>query len=121
MAHPDLMTLAFLPDTVKKCIVFPDLDKGTAKFALVRRLYLPAQLPRDCLLAVTNAKYWETSIENDIGYARCICLMNAGRTTRQDHCLGRKALKNFGCLLEGNDFTIDPGFSHAPGNQLGNL
>ena len=122
VAHPDLLAVAGLPDALEQAGRGLALDLGAAELAVMSALDRAAQLLGHGLLAVADAQHRHVGLEDrGMGGGR-LALGHRGRAAGEDDPprIERLDLRVVDGL-EGQDFTVNPGFAHAAGDQLGNL
>src|SRR5882762_985031 len=121
MAHPDRISLAFLPHAFEQRVFFGDLDLGAAELAVVAALDLAAELVRHRLFAVADAEHRQAGLI-ELGWRqRSISVEHRSRAAGEDHGPGLHRREGFARFLERYDLAIDAVFAHAPGDQLGDL
>src|SRR5579863_10652256 len=85
MAHPDRVPLARLPGGIEQSAVGLDLDIGAAEFTVVAALDLAAELGRHGHLAVADAEYGHSRVEDRLRGARRALLVHRLWTAGEDH------------------------------------
>src|SRR5262249_16840074 len=82
MAHPDLLSIARLPQTIEEDAIARHLEEGAAELAIGRTLNLAADLRAECLLARADAKQGDAEFEHDLRGAGRLALGHRSRATR---------------------------------------
>ena len=96
MAHPDLVALAFGPQSVEQRRAAGDFDEGAAELAVVRGRDHAAKLVRHHLLAVADAEHRNAGLENMLRRAGAILPHHRGGAAGEDHALRLQSLEGFG-------------------------
>ena len=90
------------------------------EFTLVARANFAAQVVRHKLHAVADAQNRNAQIE-DAGIGLIIGFVNGIRAAGEDDAFRIEGFDFFQRHVERMQFTVNMGFAHAAGDQLGNL
>ena len=121
MAHPDLVLLAGLPETVEQHGFAGNLDERAPELALVRRRDPAAELVRHGLLAVADGEYGEARVEEMLRRARTVVPHHRGGAAGEDDALRLEPFERLVRPVERRDLAIHPRLAHPPRDQLGHL
>src|SRR3546814_7993982 len=64
VANPDLMPLALFPEAIKQSTAFSNFDESAPEFSRLAAFHLTAELRHHHLLAITDAKNWNTGLKD---------------------------------------------------------
>ena len=121
MAHPHRMLGPIAPHAFEQARWRFHRNFRPAEFPVVPALNLSAELRRQKHLAIANAENRNSGVENDLRRPGAALFGRRCGPAGKDHRLGLHPGKSLGCLLEGDDFRVNPHLAHPPGNELGNL
>jgi hypothetical protein len=108
MAHPDLVALALLPESVEQHRIPDDLDEGAAELAIVGGRDPAAQLLGHRLLAVADAEDRHAGLEEMLRRARAVRPHHRGRAAGEDDPLRPQPREGLVGAVERRDLAIDP-------------
>jgi hypothetical protein len=121
VAHPHLVLLADMPQTVEQGRGRDDLDEGAPELLLVGGDDAAAQLLMKRLLAVADGEQREPAVEEHLRSARAVLPSDRCGSAGEDDALRPEALERFFSGVEGGDLAIDAGLADAARDELRHL
>lgn len=121
VAHPNLFAVANVPDTVKQRAGFLYVNEGAAELLMIGACNAATHLRHHRLLAITDAEDGQAHLKQALRRTRRILMGNACRAATEDDTGSTEAVDDFIGFIEGDDFTVNTGFTHAARNKLGYL
>jgi len=122
VGHPDLLRTVIEPTVQHRQGGFWRHIGATELSGAMAPLNGAPQHVHHDLLAVADAQDWHTQIKHRLRRAGRSGVDHTGRSTGQNHRLGRKGFQKLGChVLERMNLAINAQFPQATRNKLGHL